>query len=148
MSRDQIRDSIQFRFGLPLDLGGEAQEGADVTALAPLLDRRSCRRYDETPVPEEMVRLLLAAGLSAPTKSDLQQADVVWVREESLRVDLLDGIPGADWIQRAPVFLVVCGNGARLKSLFEGEEFPNDHFDALFNAMPPPWPGSAPARSA
>ena len=81
-----------------------------------------------------LVRLLLAAGLSAPTKSDLQQADVVWVRDEALRGEILDGIGGADWIARAPVFLVVCGNGARFASLFEGGEFPNDHFDALFNA--------------
>jgi nitroreductase/FMN reductase [NAD(P)H] len=86
-------------------------------------------------VPEALVRLLLAAGLSAPTKSDLQQADVVWVRDGALRAELVEGLPGADWIVKAPVFLVVCGNGARLKALFEGEAFPNDHFDALFNAI-------------
>jgi len=107
---------------------------ADYVGLARLLDRRSCRDYAERDVPEGLVRLVLAAGLSAPTKSDLQQADVVWVRDQALRSEILEGIGGADWIARAPVFLVVCANGARFASLFEGGEFANDHFDALFNA--------------
>ena len=142
---DPIPDLVQARFGPALGPPwagfGHAQGvlsarhgPADVTGLARLLDRRSCRDYAEREVPEGLVRLLLAAGLSAPTKSDLQQADVVWVRDGALRAELLEGIPGADWIARAPVFLVVCANGARFAALFEGGEFPNDHFDALFNA--------------
>ncbi len=131
---DEIRDSIHARFGSASVVFGECFGSADCAGLARLLDRRSCREYSEREVPEGLVRLLLAAGLSAPTKSDLQQADVVWVRDGALRAELLEGIPGADWIARAPVFLVVCANGARFAALFEGGEFPNDHFDALFNA--------------
>jgi nitroreductase/FMN reductase [NAD(P)H] len=131
---DQIRAPIRARFGAAAGASAEGVDTAGQAALARLLDRRSCRDYAERGVPEGLVRLLLAAGLSAPTKSDLQQADVVWVRNDALRAEVLEGIPGAGWISRAPVFLVVCGNGARLASLFEGGEFPNDHFDALFNA--------------
>jgi nitroreductase/FMN reductase [NAD(P)H] len=131
----QIRDSIEMRFGsIPVVLR-ECFGSGDAPGLDRLLDRRSCRDYADREVPEGLVRLLLAAGLSAPTKSDLQQADVVWVRDRALRSELLEDIPGAEWIARAPVFLVVCGNGARLVSLFEGGDFPNDHFDALFNAI-------------
>ncbi len=131
---DEIRDSIHARFGSASGVFGECFDSADCAGLARLLDRRSCRDYAEREVPEGLVRLLLAAGLSAPTKSDLQQADVVWVRDHALRGEILEGIGGADWIARAPVFLVVCANGARFASLFEGQDFPNDHFDALFNA--------------
>ncbi|MHA1530224.1 MAG: nitroreductase family protein [Alphaproteobacteria bacterium] len=127
----EIRDSVQARFGAD---PGISTEGVDVAGLARLLDRRSCRDYAERDVPEGLVRLVLAAGLSAPTKSDLQQADVVWVRDAALRGEVLEGIGGADWIARAPVFLVVCANGARFASLFEGGAFANDRFDALFNA--------------
>lgn len=134
MTGDPIRDAIRARFG---DDRGVSAEGLDAPAragLARLLDRRACRDYAGEPVPEGLVRLLICAGLAAPTKSDLQQADIVWVRDAGLRAALTEGIPGADWIARAPVFLVVCANGARLASLFEGADFPNDHFDALFNA--------------
>ena len=131
---DEIRDSVQARFGSALVVLEEWFGSGDCAGLARLLDRRSCRDYAEREVPEALVRLLLAAGLSAPTKSDLQQADVVWVRDHALRGEILEGIGGAEWIARAPVFLVVCANGARFAALFEGGEFPNDHFDALFNA--------------
>jgi nitroreductase len=131
---DKICDPIHARFGADPGVSTEGVGPAGQEGLARLLDRRSCRDYAAREVPEGLVRLLLAAGLSAPTKSDLQQADVVWVRDPDLRGEMLMGIPGAGWIVHAPVFLVVCANGARLASLFEGEDFPNDHFDALFNA--------------
>jgi nitroreductase/FMN reductase [NAD(P)H] len=127
-----IHAAVAARFG---DASGLPEGDTQLAGVAPLLDRRSCRDYAARAVPDAVVRLLLAAGLSAPTKSDLQQADVVWVKDDRLRSELLEGIGGADWIAKAPVFLVVCGNGARLASLFEDGEFPNDHFDALFNAI-------------
>jgi nitroreductase/FMN reductase [NAD(P)H] len=130
----RVMDAIVTRFGENVGFSTERLDDVGLCGMARLLDRRSCRDYAASEVPDGLVRLLLAAGLSAPTKSDLQQADVVWVRDDALRADVLDGIGGADWIKRAPVFLVVCANGARLASLFEGQSFSNDHFDALFNA--------------
>lgn len=132
---DPIREPLSARFGADPGVSTEGVDPTGQAGLARLLDRRSCRRYAEAPVPEGLVRLMVAAGLSAPTKSDLQQADVVWVRDHALRAELVEGLPGADWIARAPVFLVICGNGARLASLFAGGDFPNDHFDAVFNAI-------------
>ena len=131
---ERIRVALEARFGA--DPGVDA-EGIDAVAregLARLLERASCRDYADREVPDGLVRLAIAAGLAAPTKSDLQQADVVWVRDRALRAELLEGLPGAEWIMRAPVFFVVCANGARFASLFDGGDFPNDHFDALFNA--------------
>ncbi len=128
------RDSIRARFGADPGISTEGVDPTGQGGVARLLDRRSCRDYAAREVPEGLVRLLLVAGLSAPTKSDLQQADVVWVRDDALRGEVLEGIGGADWIVRTPVFLVVCANGARFASLFEGDDFPNDHFDAMFNA--------------
>jgi len=132
---DRIPEMIRGRFGRDLVVQRECIESAEAPGLGRLLGRRSCRNYSDCVVPEGLVRLLLAAGLSAPTKSDLQQADVVWVRDDGLRARMLEGIPGAEWIMHAPVFLVVCGNGARLAALFAGRAFPNDHFDAVFNAI-------------
>lgn len=122
---------VRARFGS--DAGASAEglgEGARA-ALARLLDRRVSRRYRPDPVPEGLVRLVVAAGMSAPSKSDLQQADVVWVRDPAIRSEVTRDC--GEWVPGAPEFLVICGNGARLRSLYAGE-FPNDHFDALFNA--------------
>jgi nitroreductase/FMN reductase [NAD(P)H] len=131
---DPIVDPVRVRFGGDPGILAKAVDEVGQAGLARLLDRRSCRDYAERAVDEGLVRLILAAGLSVPTKSDLQQADVIWVRDDTLRAEVMEGIGGAGWIARAPVFLVVCGNGARFASLFEGDGFANDHFDALFNA--------------
>jgi nitroreductase/FMN reductase [NAD(P)H] len=135
MAGDPIREAIRARFGEDPGVAVAGLDAAGREALARLLDRRACRDYADRAVPDGLVRLLICAGLSAPTKSDLQQADVIWVRDPGLRAELTEGIPGADWIARAPVFLVVCANGARFAALFDGPDFPNDHFDALFNAI-------------
>ncbi len=103
-------------------------------ALGALLDRRACRRFLGAPVEEGLLRLVLAAGLSAPSKSDLQQADVVWVRDPALRAEVTRDC--GDWVAALPdevELLVICGDGRRLRRLSE-DDWPNDHFDALFNA--------------
>ena len=124
---------LRARFG---GSGGAAADGvapAGVEALARLLDRRACRSFAGRPVPEALVRLIAAAGLAAPTKSDLQQADVIWCRDRAVREAVQQG--AGDWVARAPALLVVCADGARFAALFDGGEFPNDHFDAAFNAV-------------
>ncbi|HUF55630.1 MAG TPA: nitroreductase family protein, partial [Thermohalobaculum sp.] len=124
---------LRARYG---SSGGAAAEGigeAGKEAIARLLDRRACRAFAGRPVPEALVRLIAAAGLAAPTKSDLQQADVIWCRDRAVRAAVQEG--AGEWVGQAPVLLVVCADGARFAGLFEGRDFPNDHFDAAFNAI-------------
>ncbi len=132
---NDLRAAVTARFGEGPEVSAEGLDGPARAGLHRLIDRRSCRAYAEREIPEGLVNMLIAAGLSAPTKSDLQQADVVWVHDPALRAEVLRDVPGADWIAQAPVFLIVCGNGARFASLFEGGDFVNDHFDVLFNAI-------------
>ena len=105
-------------------------------ALALLNERAVCRRYRPDPVPEDVLRLLCATALAAPTKSDLQQADIVRVAAPAKRAAIHALLPGSPWIAGAPEFLVFCGDGFRLRRIFErrGETFPNEHLDAFFNA--------------
>lgn len=111
-----------------------APSGTDVLAL--LAAHRSCRAFRPDPVDPALIELVCAAAFSAPSKSDLQQRDVVLVRDPGLRgaVDAL--VPGADWLPGAPALLVVCGNNRRQRRLHEmrGHPFANDHLDAFFNA--------------
>ena len=47
-----------------------------------------------------------ACAFSAPSKSDLQQADIVHVADRATVKAIADGIPDMPWIADAPVFLV------------------------------------------
>jgi nitroreductase/FMN reductase [NAD(P)H] len=105
-------------------------------ALAQIAGHRSHRRFLPRPVAPELLRLLCACALSAPSKSDLQQADIVVVDDGAVRRGIVDTIPDMPWIMDAPVLLMFVGNGARLPLMAQmcGKPFPNDHLDQFFNA--------------
>jgi nitroreductase len=128
-----IRQALADRFGEELTVD-ETLPGLD--ALVRIGGHRSHRRFLPRPVEPDLLRLLCACALSAPSKSDLQQADIVIVRETAVRQTIVDTIPEMPWIMDAPVFLVFVGNGARLPMMSRRRDkpFPNDHLDAFFNA--------------
>jgi nitroreductase len=130
---DRIASATLRRYGETVSVPGETP-GLD--PLAVLNERSVCRRYRPDPVPESLLRLLCATALASPTKSDLQQADIVRVRSPEKRAVIHRLLPASPWIAGAPEFLVFCGDGFRLRRLFgrRGVAFPNEHLDAFFNA--------------
>jgi nitroreductase len=130
---EAIRKDFAERFGedIVVDAG---LSGLD--EIARIAGRRVHRRYDGRPIEPALLRLLCACALSAPSKSDLQQRDIVVVENQATRQTIADLIPDMPWIAQAPVFLVFCANGRRLSQIaaFRGKPFPNDHLDLLFNA--------------
>src|SRR5437763_7360522 len=127
------RDELRARFGLDLDLGDEVP---DHPWLHQLLLRRTQRRYADRPVPESLVRLLLAAAFSASSKSDFQQASVVWLKDRGRRDRLAALFPDMPWIGASPVFLVFLGDARRLERLGElrGHMQSNGTMEGFFNA--------------
>jgi nitroreductase len=126
------RASVE-RFGEKVSaVAGQAGAGA----LARMLEHRSHRRYTAQPVQPELLRLLFACAFSAPSKSDLQQADIVEVTDSAKRKTIADLIPDMPWVGAAPVFLVFCGNNRRTRQVAQmrGKPFANDHLDAFMNS--------------
>ena len=78
----------------------------------------------------------MSVALSAPSKSDLQQADIVIVTDKAQREKLQALIPENPWAAAGPALLVFCGNNRRHRLLFEwrGRPFVNDYLDPFFNA--------------
>jgi FMN reductase [NAD(P)H] len=126
-------DELRARFGFDVDLGGEAP---DNPWLHQVLMRRTQRRYSDRPVPDSLVRLLLAAAFSASSKSDFQQASALWLKDRDRRDRLASLFPDMPWIGAAPVFLVFLGDPRRLERLGElrGKPRENGAFEGLFNA--------------
>jgi nitroreductase/FMN reductase [NAD(P)H] len=126
-----IRDALNRRFGetLPVD-----ENLAGLDTLARMAARRVHRRYTDKPVDPALLRLLCACALSAPSKSDLQQADIVIVNKDDQNA-IADLIPDQPFIRSAPAFLVFLANGRRLPEIakIRAKPFPNDHLDQFFN---------------
>jgi nitroreductase/FMN reductase [NAD(P)H] len=110
---------------------------ASLAELGNLAARRVSRAWSERPVSDELVRLLCAIALCAPSKSDLQQRDIVIVRDRANRERIAALLPHMPWVGAAPVFLVFCANGRRVRevSSLRAKPFPNNHLDLFFNAV-------------
>ena len=128
-----FNDLIRARFGAQQDIDCP-QPATGVHAQ--LLGHRSRRRYKSDPIPTDTLDLLLACALSAPAKSDLQQISVINFADPSLRDAVTDLMPSMPWIKEAPVFLLFCGDGRRIKRICEmrGTEFAHNPLDAFLNA--------------
>ena len=128
-----IQAAFLERFGERLEIDPDLN-GLD--EIARIAAHRVHRRYLARDISPHVVRLLCACALSAPSKSDLQQADIVVVRNKSTIDAIADLLPEMPWVHEAPVFLVFLANGRRLPriSQMRGKPFPNDHLDLLFNA--------------
>ena len=128
-----ISEALSERFGAAFDVPQGLQGAEELARIAGHCAHRKFR--SESPAPE-LLRLLFACALSAPSKSDLQQADIVHVADRARVQAVADLIPDMPWINDAPVFLIFCGNNRRLRQIGEwrGKPFANDHLDHFMNA--------------
>ena len=128
-----IANLIEDRFGLPTR-AGRALPAEGTVAL--ILSHRVQRRWKPDPIPEEVLEIVLAATLSAPSKSDLQQVGIVLVRDRAKQALIASWIEDMPWIADAPLFMIFCGDHRRMRRVSEmrGKPFPNDTLDMFMNA--------------
>src|SRR6185312_11295586 len=111
----RIESALETRFGERFHTDA-APAGRE--ELARMAARRVCRKYEARDVAPVLVRLLCASALSAPTKSDLQQSDILIIRDKAKRHAIGALLPEMPWLIAA----------------LRGKPFPNDHLDLFFNA--------------
>lgn len=126
-------DEWRARFG---EDWAAAADLPDLAWLRQVLTRRTHRRYADRPVPEPVLRLVLGATFSASSKSDFQQASVIWVKQRTCRDRVAALVPDMPWIGNAPVLLVFCGDARRLEQIGEmrGHQVDNGKLEGFFNA--------------
>ena len=95
--------------------------------LALLKGRRSIRRYQPDPVPDEMVEQLLEAGRWAPSASNRQPWAFIVVRDEAIRQQVAEhaAFYFIKWahVAEAPLLIVLCGDtGKRIYRQFLHED--------------------------
>src|ERR1043166_3147293 len=106
-----IADLIEDRFGLPTEAGRDRPAEGTV---AQILSHRTHRRYKPDPVPDDVLEIVLAAALWAPSKSHLQAVAIVLVKDRAKQATIGGWIPDMPWIATAPRFMVFCGDNRRM----------------------------------
>jgi nitroreductase len=130
---ETLADLLRARFRVTPEVPAEAAASGTLVGMA---RHRTIRSYAPRPVAPELVRTLAAVALCSPSKSDLQQCDIVIVQDAGKRAALAALLPDNPWAAKAPAFAVFCGNNRRQRRVHElrGHAFANDHLDAFFNA--------------
>ena len=134
---DDVR-ALDHRFGAEDDHLALSPDAPELHRQ--LAARGVVRSFTAEPVPYELLHRLCALALCAPTKSDLQQRDIVIVDDAALKQQILaplaEGSIGQPWLKDVPALLIFCGNNRRqrLWHQWRGIPFANDHLDAFFNA--------------
>ncbi len=118
---------------------GEAGDAPGIDApevWATLATRGSVRSFSNKPIDATLVARLSALALCAPTKSDLQQRDIIHVKSPTFRNRIAALLVDQAWTQDIPELLIFCGNNQRQRMLHDmhARPFANDHLDAFFNA--------------
>lgn len=133
MSDSTVADLIERRFGLAPAVPASLN---DQQGLKQIIGRGSCRRFRSTPVAPEVLQTLAAAALSAPSKSDLQQCDIVLMTDPERIARLKALLTRQAWVQNAPALVIFLANNRRQRQLqdWRGQPFVGDNLDVFFNA--------------
>ncbi len=130
--RQKIHADLLHRFDEdiqipPIDRG--------IQTLVTMAARGTARSFTSQSVSSELLRFLAAIALSSPTKSDLQQRDIIIVEDKKLR-EHLHSIIRHRWLDTTPALLIFLGQNRRQRQLhkWHRKDFANDHLDAFFNA--------------
>jgi nitroreductase/FMN reductase [NAD(P)H] len=130
----ELDEALRHRYG---DYAADPSPPAEAAeAWRRLANRGVCRRFKPEPVPASMIDTLCALALCAPTKSDLQQRDILIVEDTAKRARINQLLAEQDWIDKCPHFLIFLANNRRQRQIhaWRGRPFANDHLDAFFNA--------------
>ena len=79
-------------------------------ALEAIHTRRSIRKFQDKPVPEELLQQVLAAAMSAPSANNAQPWQFVVISDPHLLAKVPKINPHARMAARAPVAILVCGD--------------------------------------
>ncbi len=74
-----------------------------------IMTRTSIRAFQDKPVSDETVEVLLKAAMAAPSAKNSQPWAFVVVRDRALLEKLGDSLPNAKMTAAAPVAVVICG---------------------------------------
>ena len=128
--------SPKLRAALKARFSDAPEPPSNLDYLLPIATRGSCRDFTDEPIDRALLDALIATAFSAPTKSDLQQRDLLIVTDPKIRAPLNEACDTQGWVNDAPLLLLVLGNHRRQQKIHERQNrpFANNHMDALFNA--------------
>jgi nitroreductase len=83
--------------------------------ITAIMTRRSIRDYTSHPVPEDMLKLLVEAGMCAPSAWNERTSEFIVINDRKILDEIFNLNTKALQIKKATVAIVICGNQAKEK---------------------------------
>jgi len=80
--------------------------------------RRSIRAYRPDRIPDDVLEKVLDAARWAPSAGNCQPWDLIVVNDSKVKKNLCDAALGQDFIEEAPVVVVICANESRSAQVY------------------------------
>ena len=78
--------------------------------LEAIYTRRSIRKFTGKPIPDNLIRIILEAGMFAPSARNQQPWHFIVINDKSLKNRLMKAHPYASMLSEAPSAILVCGD--------------------------------------
>ncbi len=102
----------------PLEI--KVPQGA-LDAITAIMTRRSIRDYSPRPVPEDLIKLLVEAGMAAPSAFNERSQEFIVIDDRKVLDAIFNLNTKALQIKKAPVAIMICGNQEKEK--FKGQGY-------------------------
>jgi len=96
--------------------------------ITAIMSRRSIRDYTSHPVPEDLVRLLVEAGMCAPSAFNERSSEFIVINDRKILDEIFQLNTKGLQIKKATVAIMICGNTAK-------EKFPGKGYWQLDGAV-------------
>lgn len=83
--------------------------------LQAIRERRSIRAFQDRPIPQPALEVLIQALIWAPSAGNLQSRHFFFVFHQDLRRRLADAAWGQDFVAQAPLVVVACADHERVR---------------------------------
>ncbi len=90
-------------------------------AITAIMTRRSIRDYTQHPVPDELIRVLVEAGMAAPSAFNERSQEFIVVNDRKILDAIFNLNPKSLQVKKATVAIVICGNEEHQK--FKGQGY-------------------------
>lgn len=95
-------------------LAGE-NKGKPMELFDALHSRRSIRKYEDRPVPEDVIQKILRAAMMAPSAGDARPWQFILVTDPEKKAKVTTVHPHVGMLARAPLGILICGDLSREK---------------------------------
>lgn len=105
-----------------------------MSVIKTIQQHRSIRKYKTDPVPDELLNLILEAGIRASSSGNMQTYSIIVTRDSVLRQQLYKAHFEQEMVLQAPILITFCADFHRMRHWLRIRSAP-DNFDNFMSFM-------------